>query len=121
MPRARGGTRHGCTRLPRGAIGVDELAQEDAMVLLDHKKVIASLPLESDVRAALTRMIDAALAAPQTLADVIDRERLAIGLLSHADAAGLLAHLFPEGRDRHLRIIDEARLLGVDGIVKLKR
>lgn len=59
--------------------------------------------------------------SPRELATVIERERIALGALAPEDVAGLVAHLFPEELTQHRRIVDEARLLGVDGIVELAR
>jgi hypothetical protein len=110
-------TAAGCTSVRRTASFV---AQQDADVLADHKRRIPTLPLDGDVRAALLRLVDTALAAPQQVAAVIDRERVALGALAAADVAGLVAQLFAEERKQHERIVDEARVLGVEGIVKLR-
>jgi pSer/pThr/pTyr-binding forkhead associated (FHA) protein len=111
----------GCTRLPRGALTAEEMDQEEATVLLDHKKAMATLALDSDVRAALVRVLDAALDAPHSkraLEQAIVRERMAVGAPALDDVAGLVAHLFVEERARHQRIVEEAQMLGVDGILR---
>lgn len=111
-------TAAGCTRVRRTS---EFLTPDDFDVLLDHKKALATLALESDVRAALARMIDTALASPNALGDVIERERAALGALEPSSIAGLVARVFPDEHAQHQRIVEDARLLGVDGIVKLRR
>lgn len=111
-------TAAGCTRVRRTS---EFLTPDDFEVLLDHKKALATLALESDVRTALVHMIDAALASPHALADVIERERNALGALDAADTAGLVARVFPDEHAHHQRVVEDARLLGVDGIARLQR
>jgi hypothetical protein len=88
--------------------------------LVSQRQALAHVPLDADSRRALLRVVDAAIDDPARIGEaLVDAAASLGGAPSPDDVKGLLVNLFPSEHARHVRVTEEAQLLGFDGVAAL--
>lgn len=113
----------GCKPFTIGAPAAQSSSSSAAEALREQRAALvdaAAVAIDAEARSALLRLVDVAIDEPARIADALGEAAASTGGPPSRDAVrGLVTNLFPSEHARHLRVMEEAQLLGFRGIAAL--